>query len=304
MNKKNTILVPVDFKVFSLKSVDYAKNLQAVFQDKIHLVHVIESQSWWTSQFNSGEIKRTAAEKLEQFIIDHSLPQNTEYTVLQGKPHVEIAKYAKEINSRYIVMADNYPLTTSVKRLGSTLSQVITKAEQPVVSITNTEDNLFKNMVVPLDLTESSRMQLYNSIAIALNYGTKIHLVSVLFEEQDLKSSRIIQKIEKYKKAYEENDIDYSVKLLVKEKRFAYREIIKYSEQQKADSILIMTHNESASFDNYLGTFAQHIINEATMPVISINNTSAKYWESKLGAISIDPLGVFSSKQKGTIITD
>ena len=302
MNKKNTILVPVDFKVYSLKSVDYAKKLQKVFQDKIHLVHVIESQSWWSANYSTYELKKTASEKLEQFIGDQCLPENTEYTVLQGKPYVEITKFAKEINSRYIVMANNYPLTTGAKMLGSTLSHVIIKAEQPVVSITDTEDILFKNMVVPLDLTESSRMQLYNSIAIALNYGTKIHLVSVLFEEQDLKSSRIIHKIEKYKKAYEENGIDYSVKLLVKEKTYAYKEILSYSEQQKADSILIMTHNESASFNNYLGAFAQHIINEASMPVISINKASAKYWESKLGAISIDPLGVYNSKLKDKLV--
>ena len=57
-----------------------------------------------------------------------------------------------------------------------------------------------------------------------------------------------------------------------------------------------MTHNESASFDNYLGAFSQHIINEATMPVISINNASAKFWESKLGKTAVDPLGIFSKK--------
>ena len=131
---------------------------------------------------------------------------------------------------------------------------------------------------------------------MALNHNSKIHLVSVLFGEKDLKSSRISQKIEKYKKTYEENGIDYIIQLLVKEESLAYKEIIKYCEKKQVDSILIMTHSESASFDNYLGAFAQHIINEATMPVVSINNASAKYWESKLGTASIDPLGIFTKK--------
>ena len=298
MNKKNTILVPIDFMVFSLKSIDYAKKLRAKFEDKIHLIHVIESQSWWTSHFNSDEIIKNAKGKLQQLKSELSLPENTEISVLQGKPHVEITNFANKINARYIVMSDNYPLASGVKKLGSTLSQVIIKAEQPVISMTHTEQNIFKNVVVPIDLNESGRMQLYNSIAIALNYNSKIHLVSVLFGEHDLKSSRISQKIEKYKKAYEENGIDYTVKLLVKEKHYAYKEIIHYGEKQKADTILIMTHNESTSLDNYLGAFAQHIINEAKMPVVSINNASAKYWESKLGTISIDPLGIFSTSQK------
>ena len=85
-------------------------------------------------------------------------------------------------------------------------------------------------------------------------------------------------------------------KTLVKKENLAYKGIIKYCEQNQIDSILIMTHSESNKFDNYLGAFAQHIINEATMPVISINNASAKYWESKLGTASIDPLGIFSKK--------
>jgi nucleotide-binding universal stress UspA family protein len=193
-------------------------------------------------------------------------------------------------------MADNYPLSKGRKILGSTLSQVIIMAEQPVVSITNKEDIVFKNIVVPLDLNQSCRMQLYNSVAMALNHNAKIHIVSVIFGKEDLKSSRINQKIEKYKKTYDENGIEYTIQLLVKEESFAYKEIIKYCNKNQIDSILIMTHSESASFDNYLGAFAQHIINEATMPVVSINNASAKYWERKLGDAQIDPLGIFSKK--------
>lgn len=295
-NTKTDLLVPIDFKVYCLKSIDYAKKLQSENQGKIHLIHVIESQSWWAGYFNSEELLKSATEKLESLKMEQQLPVNTKVVVLQGKRHKEITEYANKINARYIILSDNYPLSTGAKKLGSTLSQIIIKAEQPVISITNKEQVIFKNIVVPLDLNHSCRMQLYNSVAMALNHNSKIHLVSVLFGEKDLKSSRISQKIEKYKKTYEENGIDYIIQLLVKEESLAYKEIIKYCEKKQVDSILIMTHSESASFDNYLGAFAQHIINEATMPVVSINNASAKYWESKLGTASIDPLGIFTKK--------
>ncbi|MFC2137782.1 universal stress protein [Bacteroidota bacterium] len=295
-NTKKNLLVPIDFKVYCLKSIEYAKKLQSENQGKIHLIHVIESQSWWAGYFNSEELVKSATEKLESLKKEEQLPLNTEVVVIQGKRYKEIIEYANKINARHIVLADNYPLSTGVKKLGSTLSQVIMKAEQPVVSITNKEQVVFKNIAVPLDLNQSCRMQLYNSVAMALNHNSKIHLVSVLFGKKDLKLSRINQKIEKYKKTYEENGIDYTIQLLVKEEIFAYKEIIRYCEQNQVDSILIMTHRESASFDNYLGAFAQHIINEATMPVISINNASAKNWESKLSTAIIDPLGIFTKK--------
>lgn len=295
-NSKLDLLVPVDFKAFCLKSIDYAKKLQLDKPYKIHLIHVVDSQAWWDDYFNSEELLVTAAEKLKDFSKEQELSPDTEIVVLQGKSYRKIIEYASKINARYIIMSDNYPLSKENKILGSTLSQVIMKAEQPVISITNKEDVIFKNMVVPLDMNESCRMQLYNSVAMALNHNAKIHIVTVLFGEKDLESSRIKQKVEKYTKTYEENGIDYTIQLLVKKEAFAYKEIIKYCDKNQIDSILIMTHTESSSFDNYLGAFAQHIINEAKMPVVSINNASAQYWEKKLGDAIDDPLKLFPQK--------
>ena len=291
---KLDLLVPVDFKIYTLKSINYAKNVQSKNQGKIHLLHVIESQSWWAGYFNSEQLIKSATEKLEELKKEQQLPENTVIKVIQGRRHKGIIEYATEINARYIILADNYPLSKGMKRLGSTLSQVIKTAEQPVINITNKQESVFENIVVPLDLSQSCRMQLFNSVAMALNHGSKIHLVSVLFGENELNSSRIYKKIEKYKKTYNENGIDYTIQLLVKEENYAYKEIIRYCDNNNIDSILIMTHSESVKFDNYLGAFAQHIINEATMPVISLNNASGAYWESKLGTVSIDPLGIFS----------
>ncbi len=292
---KLDLLVPIDFKVYCLKSLDYAKKIQAIKPCKIHLIHVVDVQAWWDDYFNSEELIATAAEKLNAFSKEQELSSDTEIIVLKGKSYKRIIDYANKINARYIIMSDNYPLAKGNKILGSTLSQVIIKAEQPVISITNKEDVIFKNLVVPLDMNQSCRMQLYNSVAMALNHNAKIHIVTVLFGEKDLQSRKINQKVEKYKKTYDENGIDYTIQLLVKEENFAYKEIIKYCDNNEIDSILIMTHTEAASFDNYLGAFSQHIINEATMPVVSINNASAKFWESKLGD-NIDPLGIFPKK--------
>ncbi len=291
IQSKSGILIPVDFKIYGLKAINYAKKLQAELNCKIYLLHVIESQSWWEGFFNSDELAKSALDKLHDLKTEQKFREDTEVKVVSGKRYAEIVKYANEISARYIVLSDNYPLSKNVKLLGSTVSQVIMQAEQPVITITNEEESLFKNLVVPLDLNQSSRMQLYNSVAIALTHRSKIHLISVLIGNNGLSSSRIHEKIEKYKKTYDESSIEYTVKLLVKEENRAYKEIIKYCEQNEVDSVLIMTHKEANKFDNYLGSFAQHIINEATMPVVSINNASAQYWESKLGRPT-DPLDI------------
>ena len=293
---KNDFLVPTDFKLFSLKAIDYARKLQEQINGKIHLLHVVESQSWWSSYFNETEIIQQASQKLELLRKEQNLPPDTELKVVLGSSYQEIIKYARQMNARYIVLSDNYPLSRGGKKLGSTVSQVIMRAERPVINLTEKEESVFRNVVVPMDLNQSCRMQLYCSVAMALNHNAKIHMVSVVFNEKQLESSRIHNKIEKYKKTYEDNDIAYSIKLLVKEEQLAYKEILKYAHKNKMDSILIMTHKESVRYDNYLGAFAHHIINEATMPVVSINNASASNWESKLTATSFDPLGIFTRK--------
>ena len=256
----------------------------------------------WLSHSRGGvviletEIILQAKEKLERIKNEQNLPQDTVVEVTIGTAHEQIIKYAKHINARFIVLSDNYPLSKGVTRLGSTVSQVIMRAERPVITLTEKEDSIFRNVLVPPDLNQSCRMQLYGSIAMALNHRSKLHIVSVVNNEEQLKSSRIHNKIEKFKKAYEDNSIDYSVKLLIKEAQLAYKEILNYAHCNSMDSILIMTHNESARYDNYLGAFAHHIINEATMPVVSINNASVKSWESKLTTSYVDPLGIFIKK--------
>jgi nucleotide-binding universal stress UspA family protein len=297
-NIKTDLLVPIDFKIYCLKSIDYAKNLQKIIKGKIHLLHVIEYQTWWGSHFNELELEKAAIHQLETLKKEQNLSDDTVVSVVRGKPYSGIIEYANEINAFYIIMSYNYPLAQEGKRLGSTLSQVIIKADKPVISITNKENSIFKNVVVPIDLHKSTRLQLYNSVALALRFNSKIHLVSVLFGERNTKSKRTNDKIEKYKKTYQENGIDFTVKLLVKEEFYAYKSIIKYCEQNKIDSILIMTHNEAASFDNYIGVFAQHIINEATMPVISINNTSGEALENIITDTFVDPFGILTKKEK------
>ena len=108
--------------------------------------------------FNTEELIVTATEKSKAISKEQELSPDTEIVVLQGKSYKRIIEYASKINARYIIMSDNYPLSKESKILGATLSQVIMKAEQPVISITNKEEVIFKNMVVPIDMNQSCRM--------------------------------------------------------------------------------------------------------------------------------------------------
>ncbi|KAB2867486.1 MAG: universal stress protein [Bacteroidales bacterium] len=291
--KKNILLVPVDFGDQYHLALTYAKQLAPIINGEIHLLHVLDLRDWWLEDIKPEKLTNDAFNKLIEVSRKFQLDQKTVYKVLQGKRHEKIVEYADENLVRYILMVDNIPGNPGEIRLGSTLSNVIIMAKQPVITVKKVTETKFKNILVPLDLANDCRLKLFNSISLALQHNAKINIVSVVFGDIEQEESRVQEKINKYARLYQENHIDYSVKILRKDEDFAYRAILDYSTEINCDSIIIMTHRESG-IDNYLGAFAHHIINESPIPVITLNNASSNKAKRNLISSILDPIGIFS----------
>jgi nucleotide-binding universal stress UspA family protein len=292
-NKKNILLVPVDFGDEYHHALNYAKQLVPIVNGEIHLLHVLDLRDWWLEDIKPEKLTNEAFNKLMEVARKFQLDNNTVFRVLQGKRHQKIVEYADDNQVRFILMVDNIPGNPGDIRLGSTLSNVIIMAKQPVITVKKVTETKFKNILVPLDLNHDCRLKLFNSISLALQHNAKLNIVSVIFGDIAQEESRIQEKIEKYTRLYKENHIDFTVKILRKDEDFAYRAILDYSTEINCDSIIIMTHRENG-IDNYIGAFAHHIINESPIPVISLNNASSN--TAKRGVIStiLDPIGLFS----------
>lgn len=291
--KKNILLVPVDFGDQYHLALTYAKQLVPIINGEIHLLHVLDLRDWWLEDIKPEKLTNDAFNKLIEVSRKFQLDQKTAYKVLQGKRHEKIVEYADENQVRYILMVDNIPGNPGEIRLGSTLSNVIIMAKQPVITVKKVIETKFKNILVPLDLANDCRLKLFNSISLALQHNAKLNIVSVVFGDIEQEESRVQEKINKYARLYQENHIDYSVKILRKDEDFAYRAILDYSTEINCDSIIIMTHRESG-IDNYLGAFAHHIINESPIPVITLNNASSNKAKRNLISSILDPIGIFS----------
>ncbi len=293
-NKPSILLVPIDFGDQYHLALNYAKQLAPLINGEIHLLHILDIRDWWLEDIKPEKLVNHTFDKLVEISKEYQLPGNTVFRVLQGKRHQKIVEYADENQVRYILMVDNIPGNAGELKLGSTLSNVIISAKQPVITVKNIPHNKFKNILVPLDLGSNCRLKLFNSIALALQHQAKVHIVSVVFGDIDKEDSRIHEKIEKYTKLYEENHIEYTVKILRKEEDYAYRAILDYSSEINCDSIIIMTHRENVGIDNYLGSFAHHIINESPIPVVTLNNASSDKTSKSIISSLIDPMGLFS----------
>lgn len=268
--ERKVVLIPVDFGMYSYKAIDYAKMLAESIDGEIHLLHVVFAESWWSELISSNNLVKEAEQKLQTLISDFKLPANTVCEVLSGTRYRKILEYADEVRPRYIVTADNHPTADIAKKLGPTLSQIVTLSKHPVITVKADQKTLFKDVLLPLDLANETDIKLRAAIRLAKNYGSKIHIASVLFDDMERKNELIQQKIEKHVEVFKSEGVAYDVTLIDKGEKLAYREILDARKAKNCDAILIMTHNEN-SFDNYLGTFAQHIINKAEAPVISFS---------------------------------
>jgi len=118
----------------------------------------------------------------------------------------------------------------------------------------------------------------------------------VLFEEIENRNIRTRKKVKNIEKKLKKHEANYTFKLLRKKRTYAYQDIIEYSDKINADLVIIMTHKERYSFDNYIGAFAHRIINYSTPPVMTITSQAVKSEKQSVVNKFVDPLGIFNQE--------
>lgn len=148
VEKYNRILLPVDFSLYSEHALRYAFSIAREHEASLDVIHIVE-QHVHPAFYTSGKISvfdivpdlaSRSNQALEDFVTEHSkysLPVN--YHVLEGAPHDEIIKFAKEHNTDLIVMGTKGLSGFEHLLVGSTTEKVVRKAECPVLSIHHPE---------------------------------------------------------------------------------------------------------------------------------------------------------------------
>lgn len=68
------------------------------------------------------------------------------------------------------------------------------------------------------------------------------------------------------------------------------------AEEIDAGLILVMTHKEGYTYDNYIGAFAHHIINKSAVPVHSLTSAATNIDFAKFLQSFADPAGMLKMK--------
>jgi nucleotide-binding universal stress UspA family protein len=303
MKDYTTILVPVDFNEPSLKATQYAAQLASTQNGEVILMNVIETPGFLMEFFSSGDelVKITNKAKDKLLELAGSLQKNWPNVkfgtlVERGKPYIKILEAAQQSEIKMVVLGENHDCKEPDTELGTTVFHVTLKSTVPVLTVKGTPVKVKNKIVLPLDLTRDTDKNLKAALMYGKNYNSEIHLVSALIGGIRISESRIYKKLKDAEKVLIANDIRTQLKVFDISEVPPFMRVLEYAEEVEADMIIVMTHQEGFTYDNYIGAFAHHIINLSKVPVLSLtasatNNDIEHYFKT-----FIDPIGLFRNK--------
>jgi nucleotide-binding universal stress UspA family protein len=143
-NPLKRILVPVDFNVPSRAALALAHDLAKTLEASIDVLHVIDlpgghglvSEGYVPVPDDYRRVvERQVTDRLKEWLATTATPAGVSQHVVEGKPAVEIVRYASENRIDLIVMGTHGRGGVSHALTGSVAENVVRTAHCPVVTV-------------------------------------------------------------------------------------------------------------------------------------------------------------------------
>jgi nucleotide-binding universal stress UspA family protein len=276
--ENHIILVPVDFSESSTNALTYAVEIAKLFENEITLVNAVSKgmKSLFINDTQKELLKEGINLRLNKYKDDilAGWPNGKVNIVIEeGKPYKVIAKIAEEQKCDTIIMGTNGANGID-QFVGSTTSRVISVANCPVIAVKMKSDKpTFNNIVLPIDLTKSSKQKVNWAIKLALKYNSTVHIIMEVDNDEFIKH-KIELNLKQVEQAMRDNNVKFITKML-DDRKYPDNlgmDTIKYADEVGADLIMIMTQAEGGLKELFVGSYAQQIVNSGQKtPVMCIN---------------------------------
>lgn len=259
------IVVPTDFSSVGTCAADHAAVTADIIGADVVLLHIVAKQE------EVDEAKKKLATEAERLAGKGEYEVETMARV--GNIFEDIGDVAKEIGAELIFMG-----THGMKGLqfitGSHAMKVITSSSVPFIVVQERgplQNDGYKNIVVPLDLTRETKQKLNIVSNMARYFQSKIHLITPNESDEFLKN-QLTRNLQFSKKFLAERGIQFEVKVGETKGGGFVKELINYSKDNDIDLIAIMNLKENSLMGMIGSSYEQQIItNETQVPVMCIN---------------------------------
>jgi nucleotide-binding universal stress UspA family protein len=273
------ILVPVPLNQGMRAPIMQAIYFHEKFGSDIVLLHVERKlpilQKWFPSRTQVKHRKKALKKfrgHVKHFFPGHPLLKKFQYELVIGNLLPSILRVSARRKTDLIIIKKASRSNGKVGMLRrENADKLISDSKCPIMTIfDDPKINGINCILLPVDITKNSDIKVAWAISLAKKFGASIHVVSV--QHLNIKSvhSYSYKKGRKIEMEIRKHGIDVNMVLLKAEQRSADEVVIEYAKKIKADLLVIMTHQETTLFDNYLGAFAREIIHKSNVPVISI----------------------------------
>jgi nucleotide-binding universal stress UspA family protein len=267
------ILAGIDFSKGSLHAFDYALMVASVIGADIRMIWV-DSSSSKESPFEKriSEDRREIRENFQKMIKKHAYKKNIgaiDYKIYKGKVAPEMARQAKIFDADFIIVGTHGITGFEEYWIGSNANRIIVYAECPVITVRDTFPlKRPKHIVIPIDNTRQTIHKVPFTANWARAMGAKITVVGIYSTFLQSMHKKVDQMVAKTCDYFKSSDISTRKEVLRTDN--IANDLLDYIHSESFDLISIMTEQETTTSNMLLGQYAYQIVNNAKIPVLSI----------------------------------
>ncbi len=268
------IVIAFDFSKNSIHALEYAVLYANVLESEITLLWVDNSVSDDLGlQHIENELRIEKKTNLKKLIktFEAKLKQGKIKVVLRkGKVYQEVQKLAKKIDADFIFAGTHGVSGYEQFWIGSNTNRIVTSAPCPVVTIRN--DYNFKgdinNILMPIDSSMETKQKLPFVAELAKKFNAKIHLLQIINTPLKVIRRRIDKITLDAVECLEKEGVDFIQETV--EGSNVVVTLLNYIDKNDLDLISIMTDQGTTTANKFLGPYAQQLINNSSIPIISL----------------------------------
>ena len=288
------ILTTINFSEYSKIALDICLGVSRCMKTKLYVLHTIEKFPHDYRHLLSGTAHADMKQKLEAEAMDKikaMIPAellesgNVVPMVRFGRPFLEIIQIAKEKNVDLLAIGTHGRAGVDRVILGSVAERIVRKARCPVMVVRGRKYVGFKRIIVPIDLSDCSRIALEYASATARAHKSKLTILHVYEESfiepyinaanSEEEADEIIKEIERvnetkfdeFLKTVDLSGVEYE-KLL--KKGIPETDIVEIAMEQQANLIVMGTHGRSGIKHILIGSTAEEVVRTVHCDIIIV----------------------------------
>jgi len=270
------IIAAIDFSDCSVNALEHAISIASHGALDVHMIWVNNPSITKTTIYSDSsaelidEIRKQFGNLVEKYgpmLTDSKL----DFVIREGKVYRELIDEAKEMESICIVLGTHGVSGFEQFWIGSNANKLISLAPCPVITIRagiDVKHNL-NCILMPIDSTLDTRQKVPFTAYLARLFDAEMYVLSIYASKYKSIQKRVDEYTDQVCEYLEDEGIKFHRDVLSCENLTTGT--IEYAKRVRANLISIMTEQETSPFNLILGPYAQQMVNNSPVPVLSIN---------------------------------